>query len=322
MAAAALAKCAGNDVLGLARARDRVLRRLFEHGLSAQLELPAFLRCANRPDAVRNAGVSHAAGGIDKLHQSVLTWMEKHASSRPYVDSIFAYGYAKLNVPGRARALLDGVQAAVRERCGVNPAATTGNALEFLVNAYRCRVEQALAGTPADGPLDRQLLETLEAIKTQARATRGTATGQQIGDLEYAIQTLRQKSAILEPHYRGAAFRLWIDHADPVGRELAEIVELSDGTAIIARTNALFGKTRPNERFRINFEALTAAPRTDEAYSAGLPAIDISGATLIERGICSGSGAIAVAGAERNTIIAAARPIQGVIHTKREQTFH
>src|SRR5262249_6070704 len=46
LARLALARLAGGDVLGLARARDRLLERLFQKGLSLELDLPRFLRFA------------------------------------------------------------------------------------------------------------------------------------------------------------------------------------------------------------------------------------------------------------------------------------
>ena len=46
-----LAQLAGADVLGLARVRDRLLKRLLDQGLQAQYDLPLFLKTHGLKDS-------------------------------------------------------------------------------------------------------------------------------------------------------------------------------------------------------------------------------------------------------------------------------
>ena len=71
-----LAQIAGHDVLGLARVRDRLLLRLFEEGLSAERDLPSFLRYAGLRDSER---LRHVRDKSLELHQSVRKWIESFA---------------------------------------------------------------------------------------------------------------------------------------------------------------------------------------------------------------------------------------------------
>ena len=70
-----LSQLAGADVLGLARVRDRVLDRLLTQGLTAEKDLPHFLRFAGHKDSermrtVRDKAMELHAGcsGLDEAH--------------------------------------------------------------------------------------------------------------------------------------------------------------------------------------------------------------------------------------------------------------
>ena len=71
-----LARLTGGDVVGLARARDRLLERLHDRGLSADLDVPAAMRFAgqgagDRVDAVR--------GWLTRAREPIHRWL----SARP-----------------------------------------------------------------------------------------------------------------------------------------------------------------------------------------------------------------------------------------------
>src|SRR5205823_5963567 len=57
LAWAHLARLSGGDVLALARARDRLLERLFQNGLRPEQDLPGFLRYAGQPGNQRFRGM-------------------------------------------------------------------------------------------------------------------------------------------------------------------------------------------------------------------------------------------------------------------------
>src|SRR5262249_14197051 len=52
-----LGQLARGDVLALARARDRLLERLFQNGVRPEVDMPSFLRYAGQPGGTRFRGV-------------------------------------------------------------------------------------------------------------------------------------------------------------------------------------------------------------------------------------------------------------------------
>src|SRR5207302_9081010 len=115
LAWSALARLAAGDVLALARARDRMLERLYDGGLRPESDLPSFLRNAGQPVNQRYRGMQQWMTQMCELahmwaEENSRGW-EKHggelsAPMKGYIDLVFAFGLARLGEHDAARHLL------------------------------------------------------------------------------------------------------------------------------------------------------------------------------------------------------------------------
>jgi hypothetical protein len=152
LAALGLHRLAGGDALGLARARDRLLERLFQTGLRPERDLPSFLRFSGpvgnqRYRAVRQwlaALCDRARQWIEEKGQIYPTSGQGKPRTSAYIDLMFAFGLAKL---GETDACLRLRERATSELVG------DGEAHEFLLQAFDYRIRRALEGQPHAGPL-------------------------------------------------------------------------------------------------------------------------------------------------------------------------
>lgn len=205
----AIAKLSGNDVLALARARDRFLRRLYDHGLRAELNMPSFARAAGPADAER---LRLIRSRMPEMQESVKGWIvgeASHAGTRPktktYADLIFAYGYARIGEVQRARDILAAIESDEQSLDDIH---------RCLIAAYRARIEQTIVGNRNDAEIDTRLLDQLESLDRQAR---------------YVVDRLRSHSAILEPQSAVPTFAAWLgDGSDSSGRFRRQMVDLFD----------------------------------------------------------------------------------------------
>jgi hypothetical protein len=178
-----LARVAGGDQLGMARARDRILARL-AGGLPVERELPAFLRLAGRTGALGNASGDQLDRALDDLANRIATVRRKRspveapvALTQAYASFQLAHGFARIGRPPRARLLV------AEARKGL--AAVANDPVHaYLIAAFAARVDQALAGEPAEAPLPEPVTAQLAALD---RVTR------------YKVDRLREVSRILEP---------------------------------------------------------------------------------------------------------------------------
>src|SRR5262249_42535547 len=71
----ALARLSGGDVVGLARTRDRLLERLYQNGLSLDLDVPAFLRFAGQGSGDWAARAQEVRDWLSHARESVHRWV-------------------------------------------------------------------------------------------------------------------------------------------------------------------------------------------------------------------------------------------------------
>ena len=203
----AIHRLAGGDVLTLARARDRLLERLFLHGLTPELDLPSFLRytglqASNRFRTVRDQVV--------RLHKLVQDWAKTGTNPSPtthaYIDLIFSFGLARLGEAGESRRLLAAAAGVL---------ASADEVHSWLFEAYSCRVQQALDGRPSLDRLPEPLLLRLETLE-HPDYLQHVPAGKQLDDvktglrlLRLKIDRLREKSRILEPLETIDPYRNW-----------------------------------------------------------------------------------------------------------------
>jgi len=246
----AVSRLSGGDVLALARARDRALERLHQHGLRPELDLPSFLRSVGMADSQRLRVVSER---ISPLHKLVYDWIEEPVAqpsprTRAYAGLMFAYAMAQLGETTPCQVLLEEAREAMVGRDPVH---------RWVWEAFDYRIRQALDGRPGQGPLPRELLDRLEAWDRQDR---------------YKVDRLRQHSRILEPHEKFDPYRTWKTYTKEFDRELSTLCDVHDREKLKKKIDALLEQVEGEavREARLLTAALEAAPRLGESYAATL----------------------------------------------------
>jgi hypothetical protein len=213
-----VARLAGDDVLLLARARDRMLERLHLQGLRWDLDLPAFLRFQASGGGEQHQAVRDA---IPELHRLARAWVApKSPNDGPYtpefVDWAFAFGMARLGLAPEARDL-------AHRAASAEPPKDLAH--QWIRDALGYRVAQALENQPFVTPLPRELEGRLAAMKAENRIDSMVA---------YMIEKWRQWSEILEPLSRFEATQL--------AQKEGELIEETKGLFYLADPEALGGR--------------------------------------------------------------------------------
>jgi hypothetical protein len=263
----ALAWLAGNDALALARARDRLLERLYQNGLRPEQDLPSFLRFAGQPTSQRFRAVRDWLSELGDLAQK---WLQLqgpplpsqsgHPQTLAYVDLIFAFGLARL---GQAEAARERLELA-KEALG-----TLDEAHKFLLTTFKYRIEQAREGKPHTGPLLPEHLEYLEGMERLQR---------------YYVDRLRLHSRVLEPDQRIDPYRHWKGLIGELDKALAALTDVTDRGELERRVEKLLaevprGAKGDTPRAKVLRAGLEAAPRVGEEFgkrmlNLALPAYD------------------------------------------------
>jgi hypothetical protein len=246
LAHVALYRLVRGDVLALARARDRLLERLYQHGLRLEVDLPTFLRFSGKIGQDRLLAVrSHLA----RLQQHVRAWLRKHPRSPGtpiYADLTFAFALARLGASLECERLLAGTAKLKGE----------DDLHAWLHDAYAARIQQALRGEARGSALPASLVGRLDSLAN---------------DLRYKGDRLRQFSRILEPHEKIDARSRWHEHyPEAIERELAALSGLADPAVLWPRLGAMLeDKKKAYRPYRgvILARALELAPRLGEEFS-------------------------------------------------------
>ncbi len=260
------------DVLALARARDRILERLFKNGLRPEQDLPGFLRFAGQPTSQRFRQVRQ---WMTALCQQAHTWAKQIAFKLPapsedpprvitrpqtegpgvrathaYIDLIFAFGLARVGESDASKELVTQAETILR---GV-----MDEVHATLLAAFVYRIAQAREGKPVKGPLSPDLLQRIDKVTDKMQRFR--------------IDRLREKSRILEPDHKINAFSPWTARSTPLDSSLAELNELQDRKEIVDRVQRLLlevprSKNAPEQRGRILCQAMALAPSVGEEFA-------------------------------------------------------
>ncbi|HWG45003.1 MAG TPA: hypothetical protein VN688_19695 [Gemmataceae bacterium] len=239
------------DVLALARARDRLLERLFHGGLRPEQDLPSFLRFAGQPTGQRFRDMREWMKGLcDKAH----AWVEENRDPAqkppmpPYINLLFAFGMARLGEADLSKQLMKRAQEVL---------AGKDDAHTFLLHSFEHRINEALEGKPHTGPLPAKQIERLAAMPALLR---------------YVVDRLRKHSRILEPEQDIDPYSPWSARISDLDKVLVELANLSDRTEITARVQKLLketgrGAAGHETRARILRTALEMAPRVGEDFA-------------------------------------------------------
>ena len=249
----AVARLSSGDVLALARTRDRLLQRLYLHGLSADRDLPAFLRGAGLKGGDRFRSVRDH---IAKLGGRIKAWCDNSEGdlapvkpTQDYIDLQFAFAMARLGETDQCRELLERARKNFKGRDEVH---------RWCLKAFEYRIGQSLEGKPHLGQLPDNLLQGLTGLKDRLD--------------RYKIDRLRQHSRVLEPHEKIDPYRSWGQRfADELSKELALLFDVHDTHDLTQRLETLLyrrmGKLKLPEQMRVVTTALELSPRLGEDFS-------------------------------------------------------
>ncbi len=263
LAALALHRLAGGDALGLARARDRLLERLFRAGLRPEQDLPSFLRFSGPAGNQRFRAVRQWLVTLcDKAQQ----WVRSSASKTgAYVDLTFAFGLAKLGEVDACNRLRERAKAALAEG---------DEAHSFLLQAYDYRIRRALEGHPHAGPLPTEQMEYLTHLIEERKKEK------ERHDIppDYIIDRLRWLSRILEPDQKVEPYRHATPFMSDLEKALRELPDTLDRDRVAERVRGLLqkgpkGRDGPEVRARVLRTALDQGPRVGEEFAAEMLAL-------------------------------------------------
>jgi len=253
----ALAKLAGDDVLLLARTRDRVLERLHVGGLQLGVDVPSFIRGnLSGDDRLRSA-----RRGLLGLRRTVHRWIGASATgTKQYADLMLAYGLALSGASADCERLVTHVQGDFSRM----KSPRFDQVHRWLAAAFRERISAALAGEPSIKPFSSTLLAKLDGMNRESR---------------YKVDRLRSHSHILEPHERIDPYRRWDGrYGDLVRRQLAELYEACDREALQERLDPLLtqvvkARSPAETESWVLATGLELAPRLGEEYTTRLFAL-------------------------------------------------
>jgi cellulose synthase operon protein C len=256
----AVSRLSGGDSLGLARARDRVLARV-QSGLSMDRDVPRLLRVMGQANAA-GAGTGRAlrvSAQLESLLQAFEETPRKRTAveaptqlTHAYVSLEFAWAFARLANPERARQLRDRALTALDRNDAVH---------HYLTQAYVSRIEQALEGVSPLTPLPAAVNVVLTGLESFDR---------------YKVDRLRQFSQVLEPQERLEAISAFgRNMRDPRGEELGALRSVRDPSdlykAIETRMGAAGDANLPvEERARLIDGLLDYLPQLPESQALPL----------------------------------------------------
>jgi len=237
-----IASLSGADVLGLARVRDRILGRLLDSGLNAETDLPFFLRTAGLKDSERVRLVRDRA---TELHRLCRKWAEQatiasyaykardNSPSLPYIDLLFAFGFAKLGESAAARAL---VEKARREIEPTTKADEKQLAKKLLSEVFFYRVEEVLAGKLPSRTFPSELTSAIDALAVEGK----NVDNSHHKNAHYAIMRLRGQSVVLEPQEKHDRFNKTPFAGDDFYAGLRALSEARDAADLMRQIRTLY----------------------------------------------------------------------------------
>jgi hypothetical protein len=249
----ALVRLSRGDVLALARARDRLLERLYQQGLSSEFDLPSFMRFSELRARDRFRAVREQILDLRQVfHERLAQESQLAATTADYVDLTWAFGLARLGETEECHKLLQSAQESLADRDAVHA---------WLFQAYDYRIRQALEGKAGTGRLPADLLDNRPPLRSQQR---------------YTVDKLCEHSRILEPHEKRHAYlNMTGDVPGDLSQELNGLYALNDHGELAARLTSLVQTPRTGDHVdqdeaQILRTALDLAPRLGESFARDL----------------------------------------------------
>lgn len=236
-----LIQVAGADVLALARVRDRLLNRLLSDGLSAERDLPGFLRYAGMAKGDRLRTLVERA---ERLRHILRDWFAQPEVPKgefdqtpAYIDLAFAFCLARIGESAECRNLARlAAQALDHSEQEVH---------SFLLQAFQFRIDAAIAGRPHSGPLPNEQLEYLQQLHQDFDSLPNT---DQRKFCPYAIERMRKESRILEPQEEFDPYRYSQRFQDAFIAELLRLPDVRDRGELSVRIRKLLQQLSTGHR--------------------------------------------------------------------------
>jgi hypothetical protein len=259
------------DVLALARARDRLLERLFHNGLRPEQDLPAFLRCAGQTTSQRFRGLGQ---WLSLMAEKAREWIGKQGPewttqactprTREYSDLLFAYGLARLGERDACLQLRDRASRVLGEE---------DVAHFMLLQGFTYRIQQALDGKTSGGPLPSQMLDDLEKLRADRKAQK--EHNPEAPDYAYMVERMRELSRVFEPHQKVDPYRHLTAIASPLDAALATLPDVAEKAEAVNRVQRLLkgvpkGDRGRKDRNRVVRAGLDLAPRVGEEFARAM----------------------------------------------------
>src|SRR5262245_33289961 len=224
---------------------------------------------------------------VTELHATVRQWIADSVAAQnnehlkpnePYVDLLFALGFATLGDAASAKKLLEDAR-----RVMEGPIPAAGNPLadfavckaivhNFLFKGLRYRIEQARIGQPHAGSLSAELLVELAEI-TKKGNTGSVHNPYKLA--EFVINRFRHECRILEPSERVDPYLAWSKHTDISATARAELPRIADPAQLADRIRTLYREDAPGRklterRVLLLADALPLAARVGETFAVEL----------------------------------------------------
>ena len=249
LTALAMQRLIGGDALGLARVRDRILDRLYNHGLMGEFDIISFLRGSGQSQHNQHRVVQsrwpELFALIDRWQASRFA---EHNKTKVYVKLQFAYCLVRIGEVIRGRQFMHEALERVKGRDPIH---------NWLVKAFEFRIEQAAKGGNNREPMPLKLMKKLDSMDRLDR---------------YKIDRLRQHSRVLEPHVRIDPYRRWHGrYRDELVQQLAELNDVLDLKTVEEQLHKLRAEFPSGPRSaRILASALEFAPRLGDAFATNV----------------------------------------------------
>jgi hypothetical protein len=253
----AYVECA-DDPLALARARDRLLERLFQNGLRPETDLPTFLLSSE----VESQQVAQVREVLGRLSPVVHRWIDRQPNgvAPPSTKSIanlqIAFGLARMG---------DVTLAGKLQEEALSEMTVTDPVNDWIYRAFAHRIEQAMNGEPARDPLPAELLNELNEPRFNQSELGRTSP-------RYFIDRLRGESRILEPHERINAFRRI--YSDDFQVRLVALYDTHDRAVLkdmaTQLLNSTFAGNDDDAKVAVLAACLEISPRVGESFALQL----------------------------------------------------
>ncbi len=178
----ACAQLSQDDVLTLARKRDRFLERLYHYGLNPEHDLPGFLHAAQSRTGKRFGAIQNY---LVELTETIRSWVREEFTDAnqtyAYADLILAYGLSRGGLESQCQELVQEAQARLLDKPNRN------FVHQWVLDAFLERISQSRQGLERTSRLGDELMQRLEHKSLDPAVV-------------FVINSLRAKSRILQPY--------------------------------------------------------------------------------------------------------------------------